>query len=108
MGWCTTHPEGCTLSVTVKPNAKATAITGLSGPEDAPALAIRLAAKPVEGEANTALIAFLSKALDIPKSRLSLHRGQTGRHKQVLVSGLSPEEAGARLAHLMPPENNAA
>ncbi len=108
MGWCTAHPEGCLLHVTVKPNAKATAVTGLSGPEDAPALAIRLAAKPVEGEANTTLIAFLSKALGIPKSRLSLHRGQTGRHKQVLINGTPPEEACTRLAPLIPADNNAA
>lgn len=99
--WCAPHPQGCLLHITVKPNAKATAVTGALAQEGATSLAIRLAAKPIDGEANTALLTFLSRTLNLPKSRLILHKGQTGRHKQVLVTGCPPEQA---LAALTPPD----
>ena len=85
--WATPHPQGTLLKIHLKPNARQSEVTGTH--EDA--LAIRLAAKPVEGEANTALIAFLAQKLNLPKSRLTLLMGTTSRHKQVLVLGLAPE-----------------
>ena len=48
-------------------------------------LKIRLHAPPVDGKANTALIAFLSESLQVPKSAISIVRGKTSRQKQVLI-----------------------
>jgi uncharacterized protein len=53
---------------------------------------IKVAAPPVEGKANTALIKFLSKALDISKSRITLDKGTTSRHKLILIEGMTDEQ----------------
>ena len=42
---------------------------------------IRLKAPAVDGKANEHLIVFLSKVLDLPKSRIQLKKGQTARIK---------------------------
>lgn len=59
---------------------------------------IRLAAPPVEGKANAALLEYLSDVLGLAKSHLAIQHGHTGRRKAVLVDGLSQEEAEGRLS----------
>jgi hypothetical protein len=61
------------------------------------ALRVRIAAPPVDGAANAALLRFLSKTLDIPKSQLSISAGHTSRHKRILVTGISPTDLNQRL-----------
>ncbi len=51
-------------------------------------LQVALAAPPVEGRANEALIEFLSEELGIPKSRISILSGEKGRNKVVLIQGI--------------------
>ena len=58
---------------------------------------MRLAAPPVDGKANEALVAFLAAVFDVPKRRVTLVHGETSRHKRVLVEGLSVEAARRRL-----------
>ncbi|GHO44694.1 DUF167 domain-containing protein [Ktedonospora formicarum] len=58
----------------------------------------RLTAPPVDGAANTALIALLSDALSLPMRAIDIVRGTTGRQKLVDIEGLSPEEIARRLA----------
>ena len=52
-------------------------------------LKIRVRAAPIEGRANEALIAFLAKSLNLPKSRLSLVAGDTARLKTIEIEDLS-------------------
>lgn len=54
-------------------------------------LKIRVRAAPIEGRANTALIAFIAQSLGLPKSRVSLIAGDTARLKQVEIEGLEDE-----------------
>ena len=62
---------------------------------------IHLAAAPVEGEANEKLVAFLAEVLSIPKSRLEIVAGATGRDKLVSVLDMDAETVHKRiLAHL--------
>ena len=61
------------------------------------AVLIRLAAPPVEGAANDALIAFLADALDLPRRNIRIVSGETSRDKRVQVSGLDRASALARL-----------
>lgn len=82
---------GGRLRIRVTPRAKRTALAGVSVVDGRPALGIRLAAPPVDGAANKALLAFLSQELHIPKSRLRILAGETGRLKIVTVPGFSPE-----------------
>ena len=67
------------LDVRVQPRASRTEFAGRFGDR----LKVRLNAPPVDGRANTALLAFIAAACDLPKSRVSLDTGQTGRDKRV-------------------------
>jgi uncharacterized protein (TIGR00251 family) len=61
---------------------------------------IRLTAPPVEGAANRALIEFLARALDVPKSAVTIVVGERGRDKRVQVAGMSAAVLRARLERL--------
>jgi uncharacterized protein (TIGR00251 family) len=45
----------------------------------------RIQCTPVDGKANNALIALLSKEFGIPKSDIEITRGKTSRSKTVLL-----------------------
>ncbi|MCG9915433.1 MAG: DUF167 domain-containing protein [Phenylobacterium sp.] len=55
-------------------------------------LKVRIAAPPVDGAANAALIAFLAKALSRPRSDIRLAAGQTGRLKLVEIADLLEDD----------------
>ena len=76
-----------TLNLHIQPGAKKTEFAGLHGE----ALKIRLAAPPVDGKANEALIKFIAEVLHLPKSAVSLKSGQTSRRKVLEVIGARPE-----------------
>ena len=57
---------------------------------------VKLAAPPVKGKANKELIAFLSKALGISKSSLTIVKGHTSRSKVIAIDGLSQGDIIAR------------
>ena len=86
-------PDGAILTIKVIPRAGRTA---LAGTRDG-ALLVRLAAAPVDGAANAALIAFLADTLDVPRNRIDLIAGDKTRAKRVKVIGLSAAAIRARL-----------
>ncbi len=55
-------------------------------------LRIKLKSAPVGGKANQELIAFLSKKLRVPKSDISIVKGQTSKSKVIEVKGLTEDE----------------
>lgn len=57
-------------------------------------LRIRLAAPPVDGKANDALIRFLAKRWRLPKSALEISSGATSRNKIITIHG-DPETISA-------------
>jgi len=59
---------------------------------------IKLTAPPVEGEANRALIEFLSDILGIRKTALSIDSGTKSREKRVKVEGLGVKDIAQRLS----------
>ena len=82
--------DGLLLAVRVTPKASRSALAGTTPlPDGRTALAVRLAAPPVEGAANAELIAFLSKTLDVPKSSVTLASGATARIKTLRIVGNS-------------------
>ncbi|MDP3158018.1 MAG: DUF167 domain-containing protein [Archangium sp.] len=91
--WLKEVPGGCELVVLVQPRASRTRVVG----EHAGRLKIALAAPPVDGEANAALIEFLSDALNVRKSDVSLIEGQTSRRKRLAVRGVAPAQVMAIL-----------
>ncbi len=76
-------PDGVHLAVRVVPRAGANRVERVDGD----ALRVRLAAAPVDGEANTALIAYLASWLGVPKSSITLVRGERGRQKVLRIAG---------------------
>ena len=88
------------LPVKLQPGAAADRIEGWEAdPEGRPVLKVRVSARPVEGEANAALLKLLARTLGLPKSALSLARGGQSRFKMVEVAGLDEADLKARLSH---------
>lgn len=50
-------------------------------------LHIRLAAPPLDGAANRALVRFLAEALEVAPSACRLLAGATGRRKRIRIAG---------------------
>ncbi|MDO9588347.1 MAG: DUF167 family protein [Brevundimonas sp.] len=65
-----------------------------------PVLRVRVRARPVEGEANAALLKLLAKTIGVPKSAVSLDRGGQSRAKMISVAGLSDDALRTRLTDL--------
>ena len=86
--------SGAAIAVKVTPRARQDRIAGIM--EDG-TLKISLKAKPVEGAANAALVAFLADKLGLPKSQIDIVAGHTGAKKLISIVGLSPEAVEARL-----------
>lgn len=78
------------LTLYIQPGAKKTEVAGLHDG----ALKLRLAAPPVDGKANLALIAWLADWFAVPKQRVSLRHGELSRHKCLVVVGSSRSPAG--------------
>jgi uncharacterized protein YggU (UPF0235/DUF167 family) len=56
-----------------------------------------VAAAPERGRANEALVDLLARGLGVPRSRVSVVGGQTGRRKIVDVEGVDKDEIERRL-----------
>jgi uncharacterized protein len=63
----------------------------------------RVAAPPVDGAANKALLELLSDALAVPKSRLVFQSGETSRDKALRVMGLDAAALEARIVSVLRP-----
>lgn len=79
--WYKIKDQQIILNILAKPNAKRTAILGVRDQ----ALHISVHAKPHQGEANQELISYLAKLLKLPKSKITLERGEGSRHKKISV-----------------------
>lgn len=88
--WYRRNADIITLTLHVQPGAKRSGIAGLHGE----ALKIRLAAPPVEGRANEALLKFMAKLFDVPLRQVELKQGGQSRHKVVAIAGsrVEPED----------------
>ena len=87
------RPEGVYLAVKVQPRSSKNAVGEALGNE----LKIKVTAPPVDSAANQALIDFLARTLDCPRTAVRIVRGQTSRHKQVLIIGLSGDRVAKGL-----------
>ena len=76
------------LRVHVQPGTGRSAFVGKHGD----ALKIRVAAPPVEGRANAALLALLAHDLGLKEDRVSLLSGDSSRSKRVRITGIDPDE----------------
>jgi uncharacterized protein (TIGR00251 family) len=89
--------DGVTLAVRAQPGARKTAITGVYGEGAAAQLKIAVQAPPIEGRANSALIAFLAEAFGVPKNAVELLSGELSRSKVFLLRGVTVARAESLL-----------
>lgn len=76
------------IHVYVQPRASKTVVAGMHDG----CVKIRLAAPPVDGAANAALVEFVAGLLGIAKSRVRISAGLTSRRKTVEVDGVTAQQ----------------
>jgi hypothetical protein len=86
-----------TFAVRVIPRAGRSGVAGVRGD----ALVVRIAAAPVEGAANDALVAVLARAFDCPRRDVRIVSGHASRDKRVAIAGVTHESVGRRLSAIL-------
>jgi uncharacterized protein (TIGR00251 family) len=81
------------INIYVQPRASRTELVGLHGD----AIKLRVAAPPVEGEANVEVARFLARTLGVANNAVQLVSGESARRKVVEVSGISVAAARSKL-----------
>lgn len=92
--WLEAMAGGSVLRVLVQPRASRTKIVGAHDGR----LKIALAAPPVDGEANAALVDFVASTLGVKKSEVELLDGLTSRRKRLAVRSMPPDEVAVKMA----------
>ena len=72
----------------------------VGGVDEAGVLRVRVAAPPVDGAANEALVRLLAPELGVPRSAVRLESGTRSRSKRVRVA-LGPDVVRPRWPHLV-------
>jgi uncharacterized protein (TIGR00251 family) len=85
------------LNIRVIPRASKSAIAGTRGD----ALLVRLAAPPVEGAANDALVEFLARTLGQPRRHVTIVSGHKSRDKRVSIEGIGDSDLTARISAIL-------
>jgi uncharacterized protein (TIGR00251 family) len=75
-----------TIAVRVQASARENSVVGLRDG----VLIVRVTAPAVEGRANESLSRLLAKRLRVPRSSVTVIRGQRSRDKVVEIEGLDP------------------
>ncbi len=87
------HGHDVVLRVRVQPKASREAVVV----EPDGRFRVALTAPPVDGAANSALVAFLAKRLGVSKSRVALTHGATSREKTLRIVDVTVDEVTTRL-----------
>ena len=95
-------PGGVRLFVRAQPRASRSAVVGtIDDGRGGIALKIAVAAPPVEGAANDAIVELLADVLGVPRRSVTIARGDTGRNKQIDIAGIDADAAIERLSELI-------
>lgn len=92
----TVGPTAVRLAVRLQPRASRSRVVGRHGD----ALKVQVAAPPVDGAANAALIDLLADWLDLPRRDLRLVQGQAARAKVIEIACADPAALASRIAAL--------
>lgn len=93
----TVEADGLILTVRLTPRAGRDALDGIRiDAEGRQVLCLRVAAPPVEGTANAALVAFVARRLGLRRTEVSLASGEASRTKRLRLSG-DPTALAARI-----------
>ena len=89
--------DGILLRVGVVPGASKTQVKELAGDT----LRIRVAAPPIDGRANLALLQFLARIFGVKKSDVELVSGDKSRAKKVKIYGVEPDQVEQLIGKLI-------
>ena len=81
------HKGHLVVRVRVVPRAAHTHVVGV----EEGVLVVRVAAPPVDGKANAALVELLRESLRLRKNQIHLESGEKSRHKRIALEGTSVE-----------------
>ncbi|MEQ1663128.1 MAG: DUF167 domain-containing protein [Thiobacillus sp.] len=88
---------GWLLDLHVQPGARITETAGEHGGR----LKLKIAAPPVDNKANVQILSWLSKQLGLPRSAVTLVRGESARLKTVLLTGMDDDQLRMQLEPLL-------
>jgi len=88
MEWIKEEKSDCILRIKVQPRASRTEVVEVQSGF----LKIRLAAPPVDGEANACLIRFLKKLLHVTASKVDILSGEHSKLKRIRIQGVNLRE----------------
>ena len=83
--------DGVILQVHVVPRSAKSEVAGVQGD----ALKLRIAAPPVEGQANKECIRFLSDILGIRKKQVVIVGGSKSKNKTIAIEGIRKKDIEA-------------
>ncbi len=86
--------KGSALAIRVTPRASRNEISEILSDGT---VKVRLTAPPVEGKANQALIEFLAEILEVPRTRIEIIAGTTGKDKLVSILDLDASTVHERI-----------
>ena len=92
------------LSLRVQPGARRTALLGRLSNGD---WKVAVAAPPIDGRANEAVVELMSELLGLKRRQVAVARGTSSRDKLIEIEGLRESEANARLEAALASERNA-
>jgi len=88
------HPEGCVLRVKAQPRSSRPGIDVEQGGE----LKVRVGAAPVDDAANGELVELLAREFSLARRGVRILRGDTSRHKVILLVGITAAAVRGLLA----------
>jgi uncharacterized protein len=90
--------KGSALALRITPRSSRNQIVGVLNDGT---IKVHIAAPPADDEANKELVSFLADVLGIPKSRIEIVAGESGRDKLVSIIDMDVDTAHQRiLAHM--------
>ncbi len=97
-GWITIDADGLTLRVVARPGSTRRGILRV----EPRGLVVALHAPPDKGRANDELFELLARSLRLPRSTITLIRGDTSRAKTIRIATRRPHEVATALEALIP------
>ena len=92
-----TRAQSVLVDVLIAPRASRTGIVGIHDGR----LKIALAAPPVDGAANEALLAFFAKCFEVRRRDVELQHGARSKRKSVAISGRSEADVRTRIEEML-------
>jgi len=92
MSWIDSQSDGVLIRILAQPKASRSEWVGLHGEPGNRRMKVRIAAPPVDGEANEEVLRFVKKSLRPAGVReVRLVRGDASKQKDLLLVGAAPE-----------------